>query len=139
MPDFSKVKKPRPASTMLARRRASAKYREKNEDELRDKARERMAKHRQRIREEPDVLDEAQGRARQASQRYREKHASSVAHRLAFEKKHGAKAWLERSQKLEAQRREAQEEKEWQEYALELKRRERDREAAETLGSLAAL
>ncbi|KAJ7470056.1 hypothetical protein B0H11DRAFT_1920184 [Mycena galericulata] len=146
MPDLSKIKKLRPTSTMLARRRAVAKYREKNADELREKARERMARLRERVRNEPVLLQASQERAREASRQYRAKWtwriggsstACSSNGPRAFEQKYGRQAWLERSQKLDAQRREAREEAEWREYEQELKRREREREAAETLGSLA--
>ncbi|KAJ7437309.1 hypothetical protein B0H11DRAFT_2255535 [Mycena galericulata] len=72
---------PRPESTKVSRRRASAKYRERNADELREKARERMAKVRQRNSEDVSLADAARARAREDSKKYREKHADALAHR----------------------------------------------------------
>ncbi|KAJ7816805.1 hypothetical protein B0H13DRAFT_1923355 [Mycena leptocephala] len=87
----------------------------RNEDELREKAWERMAKaysirHRARVKAQEETAEEARSRARQASQKYRRKHADRLAHRQrivrmeAYQRKHGHRAWLERYEKLEAQR-----------------------------------
>ncbi|KAJ7630164.1 hypothetical protein FB45DRAFT_1027397 [Roridomyces roridus] len=136
------------AATKLALRQASAKYREKygfelllqvyealplprNLEELREKARERMEKHREKISEAPELLEAQRARAREASRKYRASHADTLAHRQrirrmsAFEKKHGHKAWADRCEKLERQRREAAEE-EMRKYAEEFRRRERE-------------
>ncbi|KAJ7459123.1 hypothetical protein B0H11DRAFT_1924463 [Mycena galericulata] len=150
MPDSSKVKTWRPASTMLARRRASAKYREKNEDELRAKARERMSRTmegygRRQGRKAVAMNKRGAVRAMRAADIVKKTRARWLIAAAcngwsdAFVQKHGSKAWVERTQKLEAQRREAQEEEEWQAYAEELRRREREREAAESLRSLASV
>ncbi|KAJ7484054.1 hypothetical protein B0H11DRAFT_1914534 [Mycena galericulata] len=135
---------PRPESTKVSRRRASAKYRERNADELREKARERMAKVRQRNSEDVSLADAARARAREDSKKYREKHADALAHRKrimrmdAFEKKHGHHAWAERQKKIEDQRREAQELEEWRGYEEQYQRalRAQEKQAAETLQSL---
>ncbi|KAJ7650266.1 hypothetical protein FB45DRAFT_1017658 [Roridomyces roridus] len=118
---------------MLARRNASAKYRGRNEEELREKARIRMQLC-VTVAETPELQEDARARARESSRKYRASHAAALAHRQrirrmdAYEKKHGHKAWLERSEKLETQRRAAAEEEEWRVYEVELRRRERERE-----------
>ncbi|KAJ7718395.1 hypothetical protein B0H14DRAFT_3521707 [Mycena olivaceomarginata] len=66
-------KKVRSPATMAARRQASARYREKNLDEERDKARERMARHRERVMDQAELAEDFRARAREASRRYREK------------------------------------------------------------------
>ncbi|KAJ7668822.1 hypothetical protein B0H14DRAFT_3538928 [Mycena olivaceomarginata] len=58
---------------MAARRQASAWYHEKNLDEERSKARERMARLRDRVMDQADLAEDFQARAREASRRYREK------------------------------------------------------------------
>ncbi|KAJ7678298.1 hypothetical protein DFH06DRAFT_1317080 [Mycena polygramma] len=120
---------------MAARRQASARYREKNLEEERDKARMRMARLRERINEQEELVEDFRERARQASA----KHAGTIAHhhrilRLeAYKKKHGHHAWLERRQQLEARRAEAQEredmkryEEEFQTLAAEMACREKE-------------
>ncbi|KAJ7457579.1 hypothetical protein B0H11DRAFT_1925028 [Mycena galericulata] len=67
---------PRPASTVISRRRASAKYRERNEDELREKARQRMARLRQRRMEDVDLAKTARAWACEDSKKYREKYVN---------------------------------------------------------------
>ncbi|KAJ7650547.1 hypothetical protein FB45DRAFT_1017945 [Roridomyces roridus] len=127
----------RTATTKLARRRASTKYRQNNLEDLREKARGRMERLRERIAQEPEMLEVQRARAREASRKYRASHADVLAHRQrirrmsAFEKKHGHKAWADRCEKLEAQRREAVEEEEMRKYAEEFQRREREWAGAE--------
>ncbi|KAJ7617992.1 hypothetical protein FB45DRAFT_933077 [Roridomyces roridus] len=137
----------RPATTMLARRRASAKYRENNVEELREKARERMQRLRDNRKATQEGLEAQQAHDREASRKYRLSHAAALAHKQrirrmdAFEKKHGHKAWVARADKLAEQRRIATEEEEWCMYEIELRRREREREeraAAESLQSFGA-
>ncbi|KAJ7834837.1 hypothetical protein B0H13DRAFT_1913885 [Mycena leptocephala] len=108
-------KKTRSPATMAARRQASARYRQKNLEEERDKARERMAKHRERINQQEDLAAVSRARAREASRAFRQRNATTLAHRQriirmeAYGKKHGHRAWLQRQQLLEERRAEAQE------------------------------
>ncbi|KAJ7430095.1 hypothetical protein B0H11DRAFT_2264329 [Mycena galericulata] len=139
---------PRPAATVISRRRASAKYRERNADELREKARQCMARLRQRRMEDVNLATTARAWACEDSRKYREKHADALAHRKrvarmeAFEKKHGHHAWAERQKKWEDQRREAQELEEErgyeEQYQRALRAHEEKQAAAETLRSLGA-
>ncbi|KAJ7509959.1 hypothetical protein B0H11DRAFT_1900376 [Mycena galericulata] len=144
----SKMTTPRPASTVISRRRASAKYRERNEDELRDKARQRMARLRECRREDANQATTARAWACEDSTPTLSLTANGLlvwrivtVHRT-FEKKHGRHAWLERQKKLEDQRREAQELKEFRGYEEEYQRalraaeEKQARAAAETLQSL---
>ncbi|KAJ7754408.1 hypothetical protein B0H14DRAFT_3512553 [Mycena olivaceomarginata] len=103
---------------MAARRQASARYREKNLDEERSKARERMARLRDRVMDQADLAEDFRARAREASRRYREKNAKALAHRQkiirmrhvrTYEARHGRHAWLKRQNELEQRRAEAQE------------------------------
>ncbi|KAJ7178666.1 hypothetical protein C8R43DRAFT_1118038 [Mycena crocata] len=77
---------------------------------------------REQVAEHADLAAEARARARETSKRYRQKHADVLAHRQriarmnAFEKKHGPRAWLERANKLQQQREEAQELEDWRRY-----------------------
>ncbi|KAJ7436526.1 hypothetical protein B0H11DRAFT_1936708 [Mycena galericulata] len=131
---------PRPESTKVSRRRASAKYRERNADELREKARERMAKSPSILTIHPPILIMFVGYANATART----HADALAHRKrimrmdAFEKKHGHHAWAERQKKIEDQRREAQELEEWRGYEEQYQRalRAQEKQAAETLQSL---
>ncbi|KAJ7895836.1 hypothetical protein B0H13DRAFT_2338609 [Mycena leptocephala] len=115
---------------MAARRQASARYRQKNLEEERDKARERMARHRERMREtaNSDLTEGFRARARAASRTFREKHAKNLAHRQriirmeAYGKKHGHHAWLERHQLLEQRCAEAQEREEDRQREEEMRR-----------------
>ncbi|KAJ7639831.1 hypothetical protein DFH06DRAFT_1138516 [Mycena polygramma] len=79
------------ASTVIARRHAAANYRARqalfkgssgcrNEEKLREKARERMARLRERRKAEEDLIHEVQCRAREASKKYRQTHAATLAH-----------------------------------------------------------
>ncbi|KAJ7470072.1 hypothetical protein B0H11DRAFT_1920229 [Mycena galericulata] len=72
----SKMTTPRPAATVISRRRASAKYRERNADELREKARQRMARLRQRRMEDVNLATTARAWACEDSRKYREKSAN---------------------------------------------------------------
>ncbi|KAJ7300381.1 hypothetical protein DFH08DRAFT_825272 [Mycena albidolilacea] len=126
----------RTAATMTARRQAQARYRQKNLEEEREKARERMARYRERISQQEDSRVAFLERARQASHKHRAKCALLVAHsaltlirvyyrnsealahrqriiRLeVFDKKHNRPhAWLKRQNLLEERRAEAQAER----------------------------
>ncbi|KAJ7352107.1 hypothetical protein DFH08DRAFT_805388 [Mycena albidolilacea] len=105
----------RSPATMAARQQASARYRQKNLDEEREKARERMARLREKV-----LRQEGRGaaffeRAREASRKHREKNAAALAHRQrilrlkAYDRKHGHHAWLERHNLREERRAAAQE------------------------------
>ncbi|KAJ7811811.1 hypothetical protein B0H14DRAFT_3479429 [Mycena olivaceomarginata] len=108
-------KKVRSPATMAARRQASARYREKNLDEERDKARERMARHRERVMDQAELAEDFRARAREASRRYREKNGKALAHRQrvirmsTYETRHGRHAWLKHQNELEQRRAEAEE------------------------------
>ncbi|KAJ7643846.1 hypothetical protein FB45DRAFT_1020665 [Roridomyces roridus] len=121
---------------MLSRRVASAKYREANAEELREKARERMRRLREKRKDNPVDLEKQRARECESSRKYRQSHSSALAHRQrirrmdAFEKKHGHVAWSERCAKLEVQRRVAAEDEEWRLYEAELRRRWHDDDAA---------
>ncbi|KAJ7825525.1 hypothetical protein B0H13DRAFT_2374919 [Mycena leptocephala] len=136
-PQTAKATTQRAASTTITRRRASAKYRARNEEELREKARERMARLRARRQVEPDLVEKARSSARAASRKYREKHAACLAHRQrilrmeAYERKHGHRAWLQRYEKLEVQRAEARELEELRRYQEEFRRMDAEREKRE--------
>ncbi|KAJ7052985.1 hypothetical protein C8F01DRAFT_1090068 [Mycena amicta] len=101
-----KVKTPRAATTILARRAASARYREKNKEEVRAKARERMARRRAETASDRESAEESRRQARERSRLYRERHAAEIAERKreararAFIQRHGTDAWVSR----EAQR-----------------------------------
>ncbi|KAJ7875566.1 hypothetical protein B0H14DRAFT_2568713 [Mycena olivaceomarginata] len=124
----TKKTKPLSAATMAARRQASARYRQKNLDEEQDKARERMAKLRQRVNKDESLAEEFYTRTRKASRTFRQRHADTLAHRQriirmeAYGKKHGHRAWLERRQQLEARRAEAQELEEFRRHEAETRR-----------------
>ncbi|KAJ7738291.1 hypothetical protein B0H14DRAFT_3516067 [Mycena olivaceomarginata] len=106
---------------MAARRQASARYRQKNLDEEREKARERMARYASlAMLREKAFRQEGRGaaffeRAREASRKHREKNAAALAHRQrilrleAYDRKHGHHAWLERHNLCEERRAAAQE------------------------------
>ncbi|KAJ7655777.1 hypothetical protein DFH06DRAFT_1329212 [Mycena polygramma] len=99
-----------------------------NEEELREKARQRMARYRARIKAEEGLAEQARVRAREASKKYRQTHAAQLAHRQrivrmeAYERKHGHRAWLARYEKLQAQRAEAQELQEMRRHEEEFRR-----------------
>ncbi|KAJ7074438.1 hypothetical protein C8F01DRAFT_1242678 [Mycena amicta] len=86
----------------IAQRRAASKYREKNVDELREKARQRMARLRARVAADKTLAGEAQERAREASAKYRRGHAEEVSTRAKQKRerlwcrKHGADAYVAR-------------------------------------------
>ncbi|KAJ7721935.1 hypothetical protein B0H14DRAFT_2642309 [Mycena olivaceomarginata] len=89
----------------------------RNLEEEREKARERMARHRQKIQDDEDLAREFRARAREASKTYR--------HR-AFNKKHGHRAWLERCTQLEERRAAARELEEDLHQREELRRIEKE-------------
>ncbi|KAJ7050214.1 hypothetical protein C8F01DRAFT_1092595 [Mycena amicta] len=101
-----KVKTPRAASTILARRAASARYREKHKEEVRAKARERMARRRAETTDDQESKEQARRQAQERSRLYRERHACEIAERKreararAFIERYGADTWVAR----EAQR-----------------------------------
>ncbi|KAJ7911938.1 hypothetical protein B0H13DRAFT_1875284 [Mycena leptocephala] len=117
----------------------------RNEEELREKARVRMARHRERVHAEEGLAEEARCQARVASKKYREKHAATLAHRQrivrmqAYERKHGHRAWLERYQKLEAQRAEARELEELRRYQEEFRRHDEEYERRQMEGGPSGL
>ncbi|KAJ7489795.1 hypothetical protein B0H11DRAFT_2229822 [Mycena galericulata] len=84
----------KPAKCTPAQREAMRRYRERNEDDLRAKARERMARY--RAREENDGYKE---QARAAHRRYRERNASLIANNQQVRRAqkyinaHGIEAW----------------------------------------------
>ncbi|KAJ7671112.1 hypothetical protein B0H14DRAFT_3538270 [Mycena olivaceomarginata] len=108
---------------MDARRQAQARYREKNLEEEREKARERMARYRKKVLTQEDSGAAAAflERAGEASRKHRQKNAAALAHRQriirleAYNRKHGHHAWLKRHN-LQADRR-AQAEEHHQETA----------------------
>ncbi|KAJ7887326.1 hypothetical protein B0H14DRAFT_3430814 [Mycena olivaceomarginata] len=101
------------AATMAARRQASARYRERNLEQEREKARVRMA--RERVLEDPALAADFRARSCEASRKFRAKNTAGLAHRQriirleAYSRKHGHHAWLKRQNLLEARRAEAQE------------------------------
>ncbi|KAJ7842738.1 hypothetical protein B0H13DRAFT_1909696 [Mycena leptocephala] len=137
----AKCTKPYSAATMAARRQASARYRQKNLEEEREKAREHMAKLRQQVNEDENLAEQSRARARVASHTFRQKHAANLAHRQriihmeyalldlgwccvnsvfrAYGKKHGHHAWLERYQQLETRHAEAEELAEYHRHEAE--------------------
>ncbi|KAJ7018788.1 hypothetical protein C8F04DRAFT_1198460 [Mycena alexandri] len=100
-----------------------------NLEEEREKARNRMARLREKVSNDKKHAEEARARARAASRTYRERHASALAHRQriirmeAYGKKYGHRAWLERRQQLEARRAEAQERTDFARYEAEYQMR----------------
>ncbi|KAJ7457526.1 hypothetical protein B0H11DRAFT_2243284 [Mycena galericulata] len=86
----------------IAHRRAATTYRWNHAEELRGKARVRMAKRRQMLKEQ-EVLDEKPiQRAREADKKYRIKNAELLAFKQrrrrqeAYVSKHGRQAFLDR-------------------------------------------
>ncbi|KAJ7823926.1 hypothetical protein B0H13DRAFT_1919387 [Mycena leptocephala] len=119
----TKIRSP---ATMAARRQASARYRDKNLEEERGKARVRMARHRERVKQQQDLAEES-GRglalpaARFVKTRSSSKDSSYGVHmklssdpattkRLprAYGQKHGPRAWLERRTLMEERRAQAE-------------------------------
>ncbi|KAJ7808141.1 hypothetical protein B0H14DRAFT_3881643 [Mycena olivaceomarginata] len=107
---------------MVARAQASARYRQRNLDEEREKGRARMARHREKILEQGEQAEEFRARAREASRRFRQKNAKNLAHRQrilrleAYGKKHGPRAWLERRKLLDERRADAEAVAEYQSH-----------------------
>ncbi|KAJ7795405.1 hypothetical protein B0H14DRAFT_3495942 [Mycena olivaceomarginata] len=68
---------------MAARRQASARYREKNLEEEREKARTNPLRfsYLEKIREQDDLAEDTRARAREASRRFRHNHGPALAHR----------------------------------------------------------
>ncbi|KAJ7225332.1 hypothetical protein GGX14DRAFT_386249 [Mycena pura] len=133
-----KVQTPRPATTILARRAASAKYRERNKEELRYKAKERMARLRVTKQAEAEAeTNERRRLARERSRVYRVKcvvelvltssaltetslssNGAKIAERKrekrdkAFWEKHGYEAYAERQAKRRSRREATQQDAE---------------------------
>ncbi|KAJ7934384.1 hypothetical protein B0H13DRAFT_2305802 [Mycena leptocephala] len=110
----TKIRSP---ATMAARRQASARYRDKNLEEERGKARffiDFILRHRERVKQQQDLAEESRARARIASRTFRKKHADKLAHRQrivrmeAYGQKHGPRAWLERRTLMEERRAQAE-------------------------------
>ncbi|KAJ7767063.1 hypothetical protein B0H14DRAFT_2633125 [Mycena olivaceomarginata] len=127
----TKKTKPLSAATMAARHQASARYRQKNLDEERDKARERMAKLRQRVNKDESLAEEFRARAREASRTFRQRHADTLAHRQRIIRMEYCSGPMARStgiergwngQQLEARRAEAQELEEFRRHEAETRR-----------------
>ncbi|KAJ7713125.1 hypothetical protein B0H14DRAFT_3523564 [Mycena olivaceomarginata] len=95
-----------------AHRRSSAAYRLRNEDELREKARIRMAAHRRRLKEHDADWQRQKERARASDQKYRQKHAEDLARKQRLRRqseyieKYGEQAYMERSVQDETARQE---------------------------------
>ncbi|KAJ7690745.1 hypothetical protein B0H17DRAFT_1134253 [Mycena rosella] len=129
----------RSVSAIVSKRLALAKYREKNLEELRDKARERMARLRKCQKQEKVLGDHARERTRQASKKFRENkfarnagilaHCQRIKRMNAYERKYGFKALTERSMKLDTLRELAQDLK-------ESRRQKMEADAAEALRHL---
>ncbi|KAK7057366.1 hypothetical protein R3P38DRAFT_3168889 [Favolaschia claudopus] len=85
----------------IAQLQAANRYREKNKDILRAKARERMARRRARLADNSEEKSQYRERARSASARHRVKNAGRLASRqadrraLAYIKENGVESWLQ--------------------------------------------
>ncbi|KAJ7153783.1 hypothetical protein C8R46DRAFT_1228073 [Mycena filopes] len=85
--------------TSDAQRASSSRYRERNKEELRRKARERMAKRRAKLKESEEAWSAYTAKAREESARYRKLNARDLALNQATRRakssmeKHGFKAW----------------------------------------------
>ncbi|KAF7359297.1 hypothetical protein MSAN_01272100 [Mycena sanguinolenta] len=85
-----------------AHRRSAAAYRRRNAEELREKARIRMALYRQRLKENDVDWEDRKERARISDTKYRKKHAHKIARkqrmrrRDAYIEKYGEEAYEER-------------------------------------------
>ncbi|KAJ7202953.1 hypothetical protein B0H12DRAFT_1243931 [Mycena haematopus] len=85
-----------------AQKAASARYRQKNKEMLREKGPQRMARCRAQVTENAEELERYRERARAADARYRERHRGRLASKqvdrraMAYVKKHGFALWLER-------------------------------------------
>ncbi|KAJ7936117.1 hypothetical protein B0H13DRAFT_2304191 [Mycena leptocephala] len=92
----------------LSQREASAKYRWKNEEELREKARIRMANRCLKVKQEEFVDEDLAARTKLAHANYRKKHAGLLAFKQrvrrqeAFIAKHGLRAHQDRIAKQRA-------------------------------------
>ncbi|KAJ7860927.1 hypothetical protein B0H13DRAFT_2355300 [Mycena leptocephala] len=113
-PQTAKATTQRAASTTIARRRASAKYWARNEEELREK--------------KALILT---GYATLPKARARLAHRQRILRMEAYERKHGHRAWLQRYEKLEAQRAEARELEELRRYQEEFRCMDAEREKRE--------
>ncbi|KAF8156267.1 hypothetical protein K438DRAFT_1942840 [Mycena galopus ATCC 62051] len=93
-------------------RRSSAAYRSRNVDDLREKARVRMAAHRQRLKQHDLDWEKQKERARASDKKYHERHAEHLAHKQrlrrqsAYIAKYGEQAYIERGVQEELARRE---------------------------------
>ncbi|KAJ7896244.1 hypothetical protein B0H14DRAFT_2558172 [Mycena olivaceomarginata] len=73
-------------------------------DEERDKARERMARHRDPVMDQAELAEDFRARAREASHCYRGKLEGSIT----YEARHGRHAWLKHQNELEERHAEAE-------------------------------
>ncbi|KAJ7865001.1 hypothetical protein B0H14DRAFT_3443211 [Mycena olivaceomarginata] len=82
-PPKVREKRQRSAATMAARRQASARYRERNLEEEREKGRERMARYTpaRKLWSAQELAQEFRARARDASRWFRQKNGPNLAHR----------------------------------------------------------
>ncbi|KAJ7026232.1 hypothetical protein C8F04DRAFT_1268408 [Mycena alexandri] len=77
-----------------AQRAAGSRYRERNKDDLRRKARERMARRRAELKTSEDAWAEYTARARKDAARYRAQHAAELAEKPAgLSQPRGFDAW----------------------------------------------
>ncbi|KAK6992472.1 hypothetical protein R3P38DRAFT_3226093 [Favolaschia claudopus] len=87
-----------------AQLQAATRYRERNKEVLREKARERMARRRAKLADGSEGNSHYQQRARAASARYRLKNRGRLASRqadrraLEYIKENGVHSWLDRKQ-----------------------------------------
>ncbi|KAK7007319.1 hypothetical protein R3P38DRAFT_3212299 [Favolaschia claudopus] len=136
-PDSSNSKT-RSVSTLAAQRAASARYRAKNSERLREEAQERMSRLRATRGDSGRGAEDARTRARAASRKFRQRHAQELAEaqrirRMSeYKAKHGSAAWEDRWIKIQTQRRAAQEEAELCQYREQWRRED----AAQSLASM---
>ncbi|KAJ7058600.1 hypothetical protein C8F01DRAFT_1304254 [Mycena amicta] len=150
---------PRAGTTILARRAASARYREKNQEQLQSKARECMARLRAKPPASPATTshgraqaeaqeEERRQKARERSRAYRERHAAQIAIRkrtardVRFIQLHGFEAFAERQAIRNARKHQVEDDAQLREldqaYREDLSRRRAHRDAAESLHHLHA-
>ncbi|KAJ7309198.1 hypothetical protein DFH08DRAFT_1088334 [Mycena albidolilacea] len=98
----SQKRRPQSESAKVARREANRTYRWKNEDQLREKARVRMAARRQAIKESGQLSDEGAALIKQAHAKYRAKNQDYLRFKArlrrqeAFIANHGIEAHRKR-------------------------------------------
>ncbi|KAJ7670820.1 hypothetical protein DFH06DRAFT_1125106 [Mycena polygramma] len=117
-----------PSHTKLARRKALAQYREKNKEELAEKSRIQMARHRARLREDPVALLKYQEHAREASANYEAKHREFRSWKRKLQRDEASYKRLGRDKRLEETRTGPRDYKmEWAVYQEKRKEKERER------------